>query len=164
MPGPESVTLTSTAVRARQSNLRRSSTGARAATAPFPEMRRRTQRDAAPLGVCFNALSSRFAPLLYLLIVDRNVGIDGSKRASSLNAFPLKTLPTSVWRLHRDNLEDRSLEVAIQVSRSPAPSSSGTWTPDAPGVRNCPSTLQEMSCCLSVKRPSEPAAADRSNP
>jgi len=28
---------------------------------PFPEMRHGTQRDTAPLGVCFNALSSKFA-------------------------------------------------------------------------------------------------------
>jgi len=159
MPGPSPLRLLPRCFGRGNRNLRRSSTGARAATPPFPEMRRRTQRDAAPPWRMLQRVISRFAPPAVPSDSRSERRNRRVKARIQFDAFPLKRFPTSVWRLHRDNLEIVLSKLQYKFPALQRPSSSGTWTSDAPGVRQLSFRLSRMSCCLSASGQANPPSS-----
>jgi len=153
--GPESRYAYFHAVRARNRNLRRSSTRSQGATRRS-RMRRRTQRDAAPLGVCFNAVIKQIGGrLLYLLIVESDVG-STVKARTSFDAFPLKRFRPAFETSSRQSRRS----FARSCNKVPAlqpPSSSGTWTPDAQAFALSFDSSRMSAACRQA--PSEPASS-----
>jgi len=112
-----------------------------------------------PLGVCFKRVIKQIRRnLLHLLVTNRNVGMDGSKLASSLTPLAFETPPTSVWIVHRDNLA-----IVLSKLQHQFPALQRRVVQEHGTRRTRRSQLSfdssRMSCCLSVNRPSEPASS-----